>query len=395
MGAGTLALSNDAFIYAGASLSVAKIAINGAKVFVETKLTDSHVWAQSSGTLSVESSNQMTFTGAGNTFSGTVAGTGAVSLSGGSDTLSNVTLSAGKMTISKAAVTFAGSVGITGTVSATSTSLVVAAGGATLGGGGELLLSNNGTNSLHGASSAATLTNGDTIRGAGHLGGGVMGLTNTAAGIIEGVGSAGLIIDTGANTITNAGIIEALTGNTTTVASAVANNGTLASFGGTLAVNGAVTGAGVVHVFGGIVSFGAAFNEHVTFGSTGRLALAHSTTFTNTVSGFSHTGTTSFDLEDINFASATSSFSGTTASGILTVTDGTNTAHIHLTGDYTAAAWTLSNDGGGGTVVVDPTVAKAHAIVAAMAGLGAGAGGAAGLATVAAHPPPVLASPAG
>ncbi|HXV00987.1 MAG TPA: hypothetical protein VG166_10860 [Caulobacteraceae bacterium] len=374
IGAGTLGLGGGpTLFYAGASLTVAEIEVTGgAEVFVETKLTDSKVWAQSGGTLTVESGDQMTFTGADNSFSGTVTGPGKVSLSGGGDTLSNVAISAGKMTISKSAVTFSGSVSITGTVSATSPSLVVAAGGATLSGGGELLLSNTATNSLHGANSGATLTNGDTIRGAGSLGGGTMVLTNAASGVIEGVGSAGLVIDTGANTIANAGTIEALTGDVTTIASAVANSGLLASSGGTLVLEGAVTGAGTVHVFGGVVSLAKTFNEHVSFGSSGRLVLAHSTGFASTVSGFSHTGTTSLDLRDIKFASAAASFSGTTASGVLTLTDGTHTAHITLTGDYTAAAWTLSDDGSGGTVVVDPTAAKAHAIVAAAAAMATG-----------------------
>ena len=392
-GAGTLSLAGaGSLLQAGVSLLVSKIMIGaGETVEIATKLVDSRVWDQTAGTLTVDTGDQMAFTGAGDSFSGTVTGSGAVLLSGGSDTLSNVTLSAGKMTINKAAVTFGGAVAITGTVSATSTSMVVAVGGATFSGGGELSLSNNATNSLKGANSGVTLTNGDIIRGAGKLGAGTMKLVNSSTGVIEGVGSAGLTIDTGANTIANAGTIEAL-GDVTTITSAVANTGLLASSNGTLAVTGAVTGAGLVHVFGGVVSFAAAFNEHVTFGSTGRLVLAQSTTFTNTVSGFSHAGTTSFDLRDINFASATTSFSGTTASGVLTVSDGTHTAHLHFIGDYTAASWTLSNDGGGGTVVIDPTAAKAHAIVAAAAGMGAGSAASAApgvrppiLATILAH----------
>ncbi|HXV00990.1 MAG TPA: hypothetical protein VG166_10875, partial [Caulobacteraceae bacterium] len=338
---------------------------------IRTKLTDSHVWDQVAGYLFVAGGDQITFTGKGNSFSGTIAGPGAVVVNGGSDTFANVELAAGKTSIKKAAaVTFSGTVDIAGTVSATSASLVVAAGGASFTGGGELLLSNTATNSLSGASAAAVLTNKDTLRGAGSLGGGTMGLTNAAGGIIEGVGSAGLVIDTGANTIANAGTIEALTGDVTTVASAVANSGLLASSGGTLVLEGAVTGAGTVHVFGGVVSLAKTFNEHVSFGSSGRLVLAHSTGFASTVSGFSHTGTTSLDLRDIKFASAAASFSGTTASGVLTLTDGTHTAHITLTGDYTAAAWTLSDDGSGGTVVVDPTV-RPHMIVAAMAAMAA------------------------
>jgi hypothetical protein len=39
---------------------------------------------------------------------------------------------------------------------------------------------------------------------------------------------------------------------------------------------------------------------------------------------------------------------------VLTVTDGTHTAKIALLGNYTASTFTLSDDGHGGTKVVDP-----------------------------------------
>jgi hypothetical protein len=40
---------------------------------------------------------------------------------------------------------------------------------------------------------------------------------------------------------------------------------------------------------------------------------------------------------------------------VLTVTNGTQTAEINLTGDYLASTFTASSDGHGGTTVVDPT----------------------------------------
>jgi hypothetical protein len=39
---------------------------------------------------------------------------------------------------------------------------------------------------------------------------------------------------------------------------------------------------------------------------------------------------------------------------MLTVTDGSHTANIALTGNYLSSTWTLSSDGHGGTFVVDP-----------------------------------------
>ena len=318
----------------------------------------------------------MTFTGAGDNFSGTVDGTGTFELDGGSDALSNITLSAGKMVVINSSVTLSGTIDLTGTLTVTTPSLIVAAGGASLTGGGTISLSNTATNSIHGASAAATLTNGDIIRGAGKLGGGVMTLVNTKSGTIESAGTLALTVDTGANTIANAGLIEALGGGGLAIKSAVNNTGTLESDNGTLTVNGAVTGAGLVKVVGGVTTFASTFSENVGFGSTGRLVLSHSQTYGGTISAFSHTGTTSAGSgPDIAFSGGDlgATYAGTAASGILTVTDGTHTANIHLTGNYLAATWTLSAAAGGGTHVVDPTATKPPAapLIAAMASFGA------------------------
>jgi hypothetical protein len=65
----------------------------------------------------------------------------------------------------------------------------------------------------------------------------------------------------------------------------------------------------------------------------------------------------SLDLQDISFTSGvtTATFSGTSTAGVLTVTNGTQTATINLTGDYLASTFTTSADTDGGTVVIDPT----------------------------------------
>jgi hypothetical protein len=95
------------------------------------------------------------------------------------------------------------------------------------------------------------------------------------------------------------------------------------------------------------------------------LELAKSTTYTGQVTGFSKTGTTGFDLLDIAFGGSTkATYSGTTASGVLTVTDGTHTAKITLIGNYTASTWTVASDGHGGTSIHDPTAPLVQAIAA-------------------------------
>jgi hypothetical protein len=140
--------------------------------------------------------------------------------------------------------------------------------------------------------------------------------------------------------------------------SAVANSGTLEAAGGVLDADSAVTGSGSVVISGGgKADFAAAFGQNVAFGAGGgELILADATAYAGSISGFSTTGATTLDLTDITFGSKTkATYSGTTASGVLTVTDGTHTAKIALTGNYTGSTWTTASDGGGGTTVVDPT----------------------------------------
>ncbi|WP_245312576.1 Ig-like domain-containing protein [Bradyrhizobium macuxiense] len=112
--------------------------------------------------------------------------------------------------------------------------------------------------------------------------------------------------------------------------------------GATLELTGAVSGA-------------------VTFNATaGTLVLDHASQFSGNLINLSGNGTPStsnqIDLKDIAFTSATSaSYSGDTSGGVLTVFDAQNhTANLSLSGDYTNSTFKLSNDGSGGTLVIDP-----------------------------------------
>jgi hypothetical protein len=283
------------------------------------------------------------------------------------------------------------------------THLTVGSAGLTLSGGGTVTLSNNALNRLSGATAAATLTNVDNkIEGAGQLGDGSMTLINQAKGVIDADGTAALFINTGANTVANAGTIEAVGAGGATIKSAVANSGVLEAAGGVLTADAAVTGTGTAAISGGTLDFLSTFSQAVAFtGKTGTLELAQSRNYGGSISGFSKTGGTSLDLLDIAFKSAgEATFSGTATSGTLTVTDGTHTARITLIGDYLGSTFTASSDGHGGTTVVDPAKGGAmtpppHQFIAAMAGMGAGKGGPLG-ATGEVHPDamrPALATP--
>jgi hypothetical protein len=237
------------------------------------------------------------------------------------------------------------------------------------------------------------LTNVDNlIEGSGVIGGTSHGghngrrlsFTNEAAGVVDANATSALILETGEQTITNAGLIEATSGGVCIIKSAVSNTGMLEANGGTLKLDGAVTGSGTVAVAAGsVVITNIHAREAVTFtGQGGTLELDQSQTYSGDVAGFSMTGQTTLDLRDIGFVSPNeATFSGTAKSGVLTVTDGTHTARIHLVGDYTGSTFVASGDGNGGVDIVDPSAqapSAAH-FVGAMAMLGGHGGSAGGL----------------
>ena len=204
--------------------------------------------------------------------------------------------------------------------------------------------------------------------------------------------------------VTNSGSLEVSGSGHVIIQAPVANNGVLEANGGTLSLeSGAlVSGSGHTSILGGgTVVGGGVFNQAVSFGSTGTLILDVSQSYTATVSGFSTSGGTFLDLGDIGFVSANEAvFSGTSISGILTVSDGTHTAHIALSGDYLSSTFVCASDGHGGVIIHDPTQGASappvqiHALVAAMATVASGQAAQTGQSTaVAAQAHPVLIAP--
>ena len=107
-----------------------------------------------------------------------------------------------------------------------------------------------------------------------------------------------------------------------------------------------------------VVEINGPSDQAVTFlGIAGTLKLDNSLAFTGNISGL--TGSDTLDLADVSYgANTTATFLGNTNGGILTVTNGTNTANIALQGNYLSSNWTLSSDGNGGTLVVDPVASN-------------------------------------
>jgi len=185
-------------------------------------------------------------------------------------------------------------------------------------------------------------------------------ITNQGSGLIEAATNATLKVD--GNVTNYGGTVEALSGGALDVLGATYNGagGHLIADGGTMTLSGAVSGPGEADIKNsGTLEYGAASSEKTVFSNvggvfSGTLVLDQSTRFSGTIGNFFGDGTQSdtLDLKDINFATATIvSFTENNANtqGVLTITDGTHTAHLTLLGQYSAGNFSLSSETGGGT----------------------------------------------
>ena len=227
--------------------------------------------------------------------------------------------------------------------------------GVTLQGGGQVLLSDSPGNVIAGTLASVIFNNVDNvIEGAGRIGNGTLTLTN--GGSITATGNYALIIDTGANTIVNSGTLGATGAGGLYIASALENYGELLANSGHIGVGGIVSGGGAA-----IITGGAALFLHddadlaVTFGAneSGTLVLFDSVHFTGRVSGFDEDD--AFLFRDIDFGTGTT-FQFAAASvgegGDLTISDGTDTATIHLNGLFDGSAFHIQGLADGGTMLI-------------------------------------------
>jgi autotransporter passenger strand-loop-strand repeat protein/uncharacterized repeat protein (TIGR03803 family) len=122
-----------------------------------------------------------------------------------------------------------------------------------------------------------------------------------------------------------------------------------------------INSGGTEYVFAG----GAA--QNVTFGGpSATLVLERASALTGTISGFQVSD--AIDLGDILFNNPGTTLGYTqnaaNTGGTLTVSDGSHVASLALLGQYTAAAFALTSDGHGGTLVTDPAIAAQASIAA-------------------------------
>jgi hypothetical protein len=353
-----------------------------------------------SGAIVVGKAGTIDFTGAENGFAGTISGAGTFEIGGGSNLIGpGARITAAAFTISGdsvgaevalgAALDYGGtfsleqmlfvdldgfSLTLSGTNSFSGNLPLFAP---TIDGGrGSLLVTAKGsTTTVDGVilGGAVDWQNSGLVDGTGTLviGDGTFNtatFTNERGGVYDFLGDAGIAGGSVPNSrfINSAGATFEKTAGTgdSAVAVAFTNDGTVAVETGTVEFQSAVAGSGKFSIAANaILQFdtSVAAGPSIDFATTkgGELLLVDSRQFGAAIHGFG--GADALDLRDINFTSGDFrlSYSGNSKQGVLTVTDGTDTAHLTLFGDYKTADFHASADGSGGTLIVDPAAHEA------------------------------------
>ena len=211
------------------------------------------------------------------------------------------------------------------------------------------------------SSNAETLKNADnTIEGYGSIGFGTDQLTlnNETNGTIDAnVSGQTLTIDTGA-TVTNSGLMEAADGATLSIRDILDNSssGIVLASSGTVVLDGtSISGSGTYAITGGgTIDVQSAVSPNVTFVGAGTLELAHSASYSGTISGFSAGDT--LNLTDLTYASGDTAVwtQSSSSGGTLAINNssGTQLESFQLAGSYTNSAEFTVSQGAGDTTDV-------------------------------------------
>ncbi len=249
-------------------------------------------------------------------------------------------------------------------------------------GGGDVTMSDSSHNLIGSDGSAATLTNYDTISGAGTIGDAHLMLVNE--GTIDATGSHALVIDTGVNSFIPAGIVgnllvtndlggmlEASAGSTLLIEDNVANDGVIKADASSshltaavVQINGNVTGSGSIEIFkdaqveiGGSVSSG----QTVTFEQSdgdGLLILENSHHFQGTIAGLTEASPESHenqvDLRDFVYLGPLLTRAHFSQSNdTVQVSNFFDSVSLKVSGN-SSGSFEVSYDGHGGTLLSDP-----------------------------------------
>ena len=238
-----------------------------------------------------------------------------------------------------------------------STTDLIIDGRVTLDGGGMVTLDGS-SDQIIGASGDGILDNvNNTVSGAGQIGTGDDLLTLINAGTVDAnISGETLTLDTGGNTITNTGTLEATNGGTLLIDDCVCNTGTLAASGGIVDAVAAVNGSGEATIGdAGLLQSTLEFQSYVSACQTvtftdaiGTLALADPTDFHANIAGLVDGDT--IDLTNI----APNAIQSATIEGSTLVVDETNdtTLTFNIAGSLTGSQFNIVSDNSGGTNLV-------------------------------------------
>jgi hypothetical protein len=222
----------------------------------------------------------------------------------------------------------------------------------TLSGGGSVLLADISTLTtsstsqiITGASASATLDNVDnTIAGYGDVGAGNLTLINESAGTIDASG-ADLIVDAGpTGSLTNRGLMEAVSG-TLDVVSTLANSGVILAAGGTVLVEGSVTGIGRLELDGsnlwleGSVAAGQTI-LYGNFGATETLEIASAPQIAATIGGLASPDT--IIVQNVALSSASYHTTTGTLGALVLLSGSTAVGTLTLAGTYTTSEFKVN-----------------------------------------------------
>jgi hypothetical protein len=173
---------------------------------------------------------------------------------------------------------------------------------------------------------------------------------------------------TGSNSITasigNSGIFSVANSAGANIAGSITGTGSFTVSGSAqLIVSGADTGTGSFTIANtASLEIGAADSENIIFApsSNALLKLDHVSLFTGQIGGLNTND--KINLADLPWVQGhmTAVYSGTTAGGTLTISNGTQTDQIKMLGNFLSSAWKLNQDKTGSTDVVDPLIRSAR-----------------------------------
>ncbi len=198
--------------------------------------------------------------------------------------------------------------------------------------------------------SGMTLTlDGDTVTGTAFAGVATGSIIHVDGGDTLALNSA--TVSGGGVTIGTDALVKT-SGDVTLTNTSVTNDGTIEITSGTLKITGSVASSGpdasgsIKIDSGAVLDLDGSDTQNIVFAGANAELKIDASSFGGSISGLA--ATDEIDLSTIGFGPGTT---GTYSGGVLTITDGTHSISMTLTGDYSDAHFAGSSDGHGGTLI--------------------------------------------